>query len=307
MANSIWPMAGIIGVAFIVAAAAIIVAYKFRNAGPIDAQSQDEEKEPEKIQVKTEKKKTTRNDEDGDCEPIVNQASRGKYKKNPEFSLLHPSQKKALNIGVIDGEAAGFYCNSLTTGVSLEELERELAEHFNIGSDKKPAKIIINQLFTQGCREYFDRFKRDFVFTEDRLWEEKTKEWFIEPNAANACVSYMCKLDQTISILIQAGYLKDRNEIQQKNIIAWDLSRVVYVTRSCAECGYITQEEAWSVINAAFKTAQNHYQDWKSYADGYVIGRAMQEGEDSSLQGILDIVSGLLKDEDSPWHISDFK
>lgn len=40
---------------------------------------------------------------------------------------------------------------------------------------------------------------------------------------------------------------------------------------------------------------------YTEFAQGYIVGRAMWNGNDGSLYGIISIAQGLLNDENSPW------
>lgn len=79
------------------------------------------------------------------------------------------------------------------------------------------------------------------------------------------------------------------------------MGRLVMVTRSCYDCDYINEEEAWAYIENAHKACKEEYPDWNEFAKGYIFGRAMWSGNSEYLSGIMSIAEGLLSDEESPW------
>ena len=96
-------------------------------------------------------------------------------------------------------------------------------------------------------------------------------------------------------------------ELYRQSIDAWDMGRLVLVTRCCFDAGYISDEEAWRYIFNARSLSQKVYTSWEEFASGYVIGRAMWSGNTMSLTGIIEIAQGLLQDDASPWIQCKFK
>ena len=52
---------------------------------------------------------------------------------------------------------------------------------------------------------------------------------------------------------------------------------------------------------SAYECARELYHNWAEFAQGYIVGRAMWNGNDGSLYGIISIAQGLLNDDNSPW------
>ena len=52
---------------------------------------------------------------------------------------------------------------------------------------------------------------------------------------------------------------------------------------------------------SAYATSKELYSNWREFAKGYIVGRAMWKGNDYSLSGLISITEGLLKDDKSPW------
>ena len=114
-------------------------------------------------------------------------------------------------------------------------------------------------------------------------------------------MEYFMNLQSALPVLAENGYFSDVSEIAKVSITAWDMGRLVMVTRSCYDCSYINEEEAWAYIEDAHKACKEEYPDWNEFAKGYIFGRAMWSGNSEYLTGIMSIAEGLLSDEESPW------
>ena len=114
-------------------------------------------------------------------------------------------------------------------------------------------------------------------------------------------MEYFMNLQSALPVLAENGYFSDVSEIAKISITAWDMGRLVMVTRSCYDCDYINEEEAWAYIENAHKACKEEYPDWNEFAKGYIFGRAMWSGNSEYLSGIMSIAEGLLSDEESPW------
>lgn len=52
---------------------------------------------------------------------------------------------------------------------------------------------------------------------------------------------------------------------------------------------------------SAYEKSKELYSNWREFAKGYIVGRAMWKGNDYSLSGLISITECLLKDDKSPW------
>lgn len=56
-------------------------------------------------------------------------------------------------------------------------------------------------------------------------------------------------------------------------IYAWDYGRFVFVVRSAYTVGYLTEEEAMTLIEEVGKRVRNRFHSWEEYGENYVVGR----------------------------------
>ena len=90
------------------------------------------------------------------------------------------------------------------------------------------------------------------------------------------------------------------------SVIAWDLVRVVNLGRWAYLCGYLTEDEMWQIMQLAADTALEHFSSWEEYGMSFVMGRGVWHGDPDDSETAYEIVSLLLKDNESPWKESNF-
>lgn len=226
---------------------------------------------------------------------LANALSSKQYRANPNQVVLSSKQYASLNVGAINAEQVSFFCDSLETGADKQNLQQQLSQSYDI-SNRDTAIETLDWLRDRGHRVYFDAIK-DLVagqaagINEANLNEdEKTRTY-----------QYIQNLTEAIKELTEEKYILNKGDLSTKSVVSWDVGRLVMITRSCYEMGYITEEEAWAYIDQAYDKCQATYSDWKDAAAGYIIGRSMWGGVNTSLYGIMGIANGLLKDKESPW------
>lgn len=226
---------------------------------------------------------------------LVGALSNKKYRENPNAAVLTSKQYAALNVGAINAEQTMYFCDSLVTGVSKNKIYSQLSNYYGI-VDRDTALDVLEWLSTRGHRVCFEAIKQcvadkstaidEAILTED----EKVKSY-----------EYIQNLNDTIEALVKDQRIRQKADLSKHSIVAWDMGRLVLVTRCCYEAAYISEEEAWKYINKAYQECRDTYRDWKGVADGYIIGRCMWGGSNLMLPGIMSIANGLMKDNDSPW------
>lgn len=215
------------------------------------------------------------------------------YLRGPEGKSLPPERLAALNVGAINSEQTGYFCDSLTTGWEVGELQENLSDYYDI-IDRDSAVETLRWLRDRGHRFLFDAIKgiyRGGPIDHAALTQDETEN----------LQEYFMNLQYALAVLAEYGYFSDVTELPQVSVLAWDLGRMVMVTRCCFDCGYLSEAEAWAYIEGALEACRAVYADWEELARGYVFGRAMWSGPNITLEGILQIADGLLHDEQSPW------
>lgn len=222
--------------------------------------------------------------------------SNKKYRQNPNSSHLSEIQQRALNIGAINAEQTMFYIDSLTTGIPKLSLRDSLLDYYGIQSSDS-AKETLEWLLNEGHRIYFDIIKHH-INTDNikNITMNLPKE--IDKNKL---IEYHKNLKDSIDHLINNRNISSNKDLEYMSILAWDMGRLVVVSRSCYDCQYITEIEAWNIIQKALEICKDAYTDWSDFATGYVVGRCMWSGFNTWASGIMAIAQDLIQDKDSPW------
>ncbi len=237
--------------------------------------------------------------------------SKEEYRRNPVSQNLKLQQLTAISIGAINAEQTGYFCDSLSTGGRATEIKENLSEYYGI-VDRDSAFETLNWLCLEGHRKYFDIIKKTILNKAESMGIieaadiEHVQIYFSNLQAAlpefiEHVQIYFSNLQAALPELIQENILCSKADLSNSSIAAWDMGRLVLVTRCCFDVGYISEQEAWDYINRAYKVCKENYSSWEQLANGYLIGRAMWSGSNIALTGIIAIAKGLLQDEQSPW------
>lgn len=89
-----------------------------------------------------------------------------------------------------------------------------------------------------------------------------------------------------------------------KDLLAWDIARLVMVTRTAFQAEYISEEEGWAYVRDAARMAQASFSSWDDYANRYNRGRYRWSGGPEKT--VDDAIEFLLKDAKSPWRTLDW-
>ncbi|RYZ01423.1 MAG: DUF1266 domain-containing protein [Myxococcales bacterium] len=219
-----------------------------------------------------------------------------KYLHNPKGSALSLEQRRALSVGAIGAEQQGFFVDTLETGQNASDLRGKLQEWWDISS-RDTAQQTLQWLSERGHRGVFDGLLQ--VFLEVPTTERKrvvAQQFAGEERAAE----YLENLGAALKTLQQEGVVSGREGLRGTTL-AWDLGRLAMVARSCHTAGYLTEPQAWSLIERAHAEATRSFADWESFSRSFLIGRAMWGGDDLALPGLCSIGRGLQQDAESPW------
>ena len=75
-------------------------------------------------------------------------------------------------------------------------------------------------------------------------------------------------------------YVKNKDKLKDKGLIAWDYCRIVQITGWSYVAGYITIEEAYDICMDACRVIQKTYSSWEDMAEHYIIGYEFWSEED---------------------------
>lgn len=231
----------------------------------------------------------------GFIKKLISVLSNKKYRHNPAPPNLTVEQSAALCIGLINSEQTMYYCDSIETGADKGDISDNLTTYYGI-TDEETAIDTLDWLNERGHHVFYDAIKSLVAgnaasIDASTLTEEEKSQTY----------EYIQKLNAAISDLKNKGYLYKTSDVAALSILAWDMGRLVLVTRCCCELGYISENTAWKYMEEALKKCQAVYHDWRAFAQGYIVGRAMWSGPGVMLNGLMQITNELLEDVESPW------
>lgn len=219
-----------------------------------------------------------------------------KYVHNPNAPLLTREQYSALCVGAIVSEQNMYYCDSLETEPDKDDVASRLNEYYEI-YDSDTAIETLEWLLNRGHHVYYEAIKPVISNTSSEVDTSN----LLESEKDRYLGSYISNIKETLEDLVSNKIIKGGSEFKDISANAWDLARVVLVARCCYDVKYISEEETWEYIMAAYQKAKDIYPDWKEFVRGYIVGRCMWIGRSNSNYGIFDIIAGLLNDDESPW------
>lgn len=219
-----------------------------------------------------------------------------KYLHNPKGSPLSLDQRRALGVGAIGAEQQGFFVDTLETGQNASDLRGKLQEWWDITS-RDTALQTMQWLSEEGHRALFDRLLPLYLEVPAAERKRALAQHFAGEGRA---AEYVENLDAASKTLQAEGVVSAR-EALRGTTLAWDLGRLVMVARSCHTAGYVSEPEAWSLIQRAHAEAARSFADWSAFSRSFLVGRAVWGGDDLALPGLCAIGQGLQQDAESPW------
>lgn len=186
-----------------------------------------------------------------------------------------------------------------------------LAAHYSIISglnvDQVQDKEINNASEKEGWKESWNVYNHDTAI-ESLEWLQKEghrrsiKKYVNLFNGSN----WVNVTKKTKALLPQLKDAKEKLGITGPlpNIGAWDYARIANNARIFHSFGYISAAEANTYLQAAVNLAKSDYPDWKSYSEGFIIGRHIWAEEFSDQ--FFEIHQLLLSENESPFIKSPF-
>lgn len=185
------------------------------------------------------------------------------------------------------------------TGFSLLD-KRILTEYANEVALAEKHIDLIDKLLKASSLEEVKEY-------QDLFGDEKTFSICIQifQRFYEQCLIYarrVVNLKQTLEDLQKEGFLgEDLSELENIDVTAWDMGRIVNVSRYSYDLGYLSESQAWEYIFFAEKESSSLYADWEAFGRAYIIGRALWSGKNLNLYGAMRTVKELKEDKKSPW------
>jgi hypothetical protein len=219
----------------------------------------------------------------------------GNYRTKGDLST--PESKKILT-GAIYAEQQGAYLNTLKADVG-DKLYTILGEWWGInGADSaiETLDYLKNKAFTY----YFPTVYKASQAGSDEERKSIILAAMTNQEDAEKAYSQTLNLLESVDVFKKTKLIREEEEIEKSGVVGWDVGRLVFIARLCYDAKYITEQEAWEYIDAAYEQAQSAFQSWEELAKSYVIGRFVWKGKDAD-DGVQAIAENLVNKPNSPW------
>lgn len=111
--------------------------------------------------------------------------------------------------------------------------------------------------------------------------------------------------DEDLQALVN-WLIKAEKLVHVPGILAWDIARAVHITRLGFLAGFISEEQAWKQIDQVYPAMKDLFNDWKHFAQSYLIGLTFWAGqEDPYVKSCCERLLG--EPEVSPWGLYPIK
>jgi hypothetical protein len=210
------------------------------------------------------------------------------------------TQSRKLALGAIYNLQQEAYINSLETGVPPYAIREALSESWVINNREQALERLL-YLRDKGYRFYQTTIFNAFFADSPEVQEAIILSNFSTEEDLSRAYSQLENLMYTVDELKADNIINDESDIPRIGVVAWDCGRLVFLSRLCYDVGYITENEAWAMINSADQLARQHFNDWEHYGKSYVLGRAMWGGLGCDNREIAGYSRDLLVLPTSPW------
>jgi Protein of unknown function (DUF1266) len=215
-------------------------------------------------------------------------------------STLSPAQYRKLAVGAVYGVQQEAFTNTLATGLPLADIGNILVNWWGIDS-KHSAREKLVYLRDKGFRFYLPTVYQAYLLPSDEVQEAWLPDQFEEDEDIEKAFSQLVNLEETYEELQVGKIIKTADDIPRLGVVGWDVGRLIFVTRLSFDAMYITEDDAWELIDQADVMAREAFTSWHDLGRSYVLGRSLWGGIDCDNTSIMAVAKELEKDPASPW------
>jgi hypothetical protein len=228
-------------------------------------------------------------------------------------STLLPKQVWAITTSADISICNCQFLNALETGLGKEGVKKLLSEWWGIDT-REDFLTIADNLWKEGKRgiynevlraQYFSIIKKDkslWLAVKEKYNDERAE--FVE-KIKNNCVELVCLL-RGYAVPFPYPELKKIN-CEDQDFTAWDLCRLVNITRYAFEAEFISEAEAWDIIMKAAKEIQKKYKSWEEMSEVYDFGKYVWNPDAYKADFADDVKGNLLLHAESPFKNLDWQ
>lgn len=222
-------------------------------------------------------------------------------KKNPHTT----DQQRKILLGAVYSLQQDAYLDTLKLDIGSSKRNTILQDWWGIHG-KDSAFETLDYLRDKGHRYYFPTVLEMMKMDSADAQRELVRSRMQNQEDAEKTISSFNNLMASIDALKKEGTITSEADIERVGVVGWDVGRLSFMTRLCYEAKYLTEDEAWSYLDAADRIAHEGLGSWKDLADSYVLGRYFWTGVDGNSSVIRVYANDLLNKPKSPWTVIPF-
>ena len=222
----------------------------------------------------------------------------GSFVKNPHPENLTDKQKKAILLSLPAGESMYFYADTLSTGWNQEQATAYLQENLKV-KNSELARASIDFSFQEGERTIYNILLPHLLVNKELpdLLDCLKKRYL----SVALLQVYAENLHKGLHLLHSHSTFQLNRSDLVEGIFAWDIIRIILLTRLSWDAGFFTQEEALNHAEKAVDCCKSRFKSWESIVKSFLIGEAMRNGANSHFATTLEITTKVLTEKESPW------
>lgn len=219
------------------------------------------------------------------------------FREDPE-SHLNERQLFSLALCAANTEYMEDYQNVLGTHEEILELNRNHILVWGIDS-KEGYWETANYFMEGGRRVYFDFIMQIMETQPEDQWDTLVEEKYGDNRHVQTMLKDL-KSGVTKDRLKEKGIIIFDSEIEL-GIAAFDIAFLVEHAKFAYSSQYITEQEAWRVINFATELAREQFSSWEDFGKSQAIGISIVT-TDPYAEDMLNLIKQVIEDPESPWN-----
>jgi|GEM_PF-1926152 len=225
--------------------------------------------------------------------------------EDPLVIRLHPGSH--LNIaqqwGIACGADIAFvnrqYLNDVTTGSDREDCREQLSEWWDIDSTADLQDTL------SWLRESGHRIEYDIIWQAINTVSLKESKAFLRDYIATNELEEAVVMERLRNTRDALELFRERKLIDshlQPDMLIWDFGRIINLSRSGYDAGYISEAAALEYIHSCVPLIKRTYTSWKHLSVSYQFARCVWNGvEMGGFETLQRNMEYLLQAPESPW------
>jgi hypothetical protein len=222
----------------------------------------------------------------------VSSLSRSSFPLNPKGTELSAQEMIEMQISAIDSRWHGCYIDSLETGQPTNIFD-SWKEYYLPAEPES-----LTELFDRGDAHIFHYLENLKSTVDSGQWQECICRDF-QGKEAQWVLDYHSNWEFSWDDMEKRFHFSQ--EDYQRGVLAWDMSRVAFLSRIAYQQGRITREKVLEYIKKAHEICAGTFQNWEELSKSYLLGLYLHPGRNGALEEVAPMVEDLLSNSKSPW------